>query len=173
MRFARKWGQPGWPGPQAQRLEQWCERWQIEYDYTIAETGTRYYTLDAPDGSTLRVRISDHNDLYGNADLSWDPYNDCWHTIKQWICLHGIRPIRWGVTLASKLAIQLRRALPQYEVHVLPGLEDPLIQVTDTQYVLAFIDRRGLFVEGRCPQEVKAVICKIVPKQFQRDIADE
>jgi hypothetical protein len=75
--------------------------------------------------------------------------------------------------LASKLAIRLRRALPQYKVHVLPGLEDPLIQVTDTQYVLAFIDRRGLFVEERCPPEVKAVICQVVPKQFQIDIAAE
>ena len=173
MRFARKRGQVGWPKPQARQLERLCERWEIDYDYTIAETGTRYYTLDAPDGSTLRVRISDHSDLYGNADISWDPYDDAWPTIRQWIRAHGVKPLRWGLKTASKLQAQLQQALPQYEVFVIVGLYAPIVRVADTQYALATIDNRGLFIEADCPPEVKAVICKIVPKQFQREIGEE
>jgi len=168
MRFQKKWGAVGWPEPQARRLEHWCERWGIEYDYSIAETGSRYYTLYGIDGTYLQVRIADHGDLYGRTDISWDPTDDAWPEIRSWIRAHGMRPVRWGERIAQKLTNKLQAALPQYTVKLRHGLYDSFITIVDSQqFVLAQIMRNGLHVENFCPAEVRDILMRLVPVQFQ------
>jgi len=168
MCFVKKWGEPGWPRPQGERLERWCERWQVDYTYTIAETGSRYYTLYGADGAWLQVRIADHNNVYGRVDISWDPDNDAWPEIRQWIQIHGVRPRRWGQRLAQQLIRKLQAVLPQYVVELMPGIDEPFIMITDTQQlILAQISRDGLRLEEACPANARDILIQSVPAQYQ------
>jgi len=87
--FRRKQGAVGWPGPQSRQIEGWARRYDVAVSTHIAQTGTRYLTLIAPDDEEAVVRVADHADAYATADFTVDPAIDQRKAVKAWIEEHG------------------------------------------------------------------------------------
>jgi hypothetical protein len=87
--FTKKRGAVGWPRPQARQIEGWCNRYGIDVDLRIAQTGTIYLTLSDEEGNEITVRCADHADCYATADYTVDPATDMRAAVKAWIETHG------------------------------------------------------------------------------------
>lgn len=90
MKFQRKRGSTGWPGPQVRLIISKAERWGLQVSEDVASTGTRYLTIsDGDSDAEITVRVADHSDAYARADYTVDPYEDDRCEVYAWIEAHG------------------------------------------------------------------------------------
>lgn len=67
------------------QIETMCEKYNVDFDLHIAQTGTHYFTI-----AEKTVRVSDHADAYATADFNCDPYDsDMYNSVKKHIQANG------------------------------------------------------------------------------------
>ena len=173
-RFERKRGAAGWPGPQTRRIESWANAWSIDVDVHVAQSGTRYLTLAAPDGAEIKVRVADHADAYATADYTVNPAEDHRPVIQQWICEHGERSRRRSVAQLRRIAREINRA-GWTTAQPTPRL----VQVIRDGFVLASIGLKDYELSRGAPSNLQTLVKRIVElktksrrtKQWFRKIA--
>ena len=73
----------------AEQVEKMFDRYSCHYRLSIASTNSRYYSITAPDGEQITVRVADHADAYCTATFTVDPAIDQYPLVAEWVKAHG------------------------------------------------------------------------------------
>jgi len=73
----------------AEQVEKMLHRYSCHYRLSIASTNSRYYSVTAPDGEEITVRVADHCDTYCHTTFTLDPAFDQYPAVVEWIEAHG------------------------------------------------------------------------------------